>query len=192
MDNTAIDQVIISRRTVKPTSMNGQKIDNTTVESLLQLADWAPTHGYTEPWYFVVFSDDKVKEFCNDHAQMYKDNTPADKYINGNYDKLKHQGDLASHVIAVCMKRGNNPKIPAQEELAAVSCAVENILLGATARGIASYWGSGGMTYHPAMHEYFGLGEDDLFLGFVYLGYTSEPLPAGRRIKSPAEKFKWM
>ncbi|GEP90150.1 Nitroreductase [Chitinophaga terrae (ex Kim and Jung 2007)] len=189
---TTIDEVIISRRTVKPTNMNGQKIDNETIGELLQLADWAPTHGYTEPWYYVIFSGEKVQQFCNDHAELYRAQTPADKFLSGNYEKLKHQGDLASHVIAICVKRGNNPKIPVLEEIAAVACATENILLGATARGLASYWGSGGMTYHPAMHDYLGLGEEDQVLGFLYLGYTSEPVQAGRRLKPQAEKFKWM
>lgn len=188
---TAVEQVITARRTVKPTSMNGRKIADETVQQLLQMADWAPTHGHTEPWYFVIYSGDKVQQFCSDHADLYKQYTPADKYILGNYDKLKNQGNLASHVLAICMKRGNNPKIPAIEEIAAVSCAVENMWLGATALNIAAYWGSGGMTYHPAMQDYLGLGDEDLVLGFFYLGYTDEPAQPGRRVKPSSEKFVW-
>ncbi|PSL47367.1 nitroreductase [Chitinophaga niastensis] len=188
---TAVEKAIVARRTVKPTSMNGAKIADETVQQLLQMADWAPTHGYTEPWYFVVYSGDKVTQFCSDHAELYKQYTPADKYIPGNYNKLKSQGDLASHVIAICVKRGNNPKIPMIEEIAAVSCAVENMWLGATAHNIAAYWGSGGMTYHPAMQDYLGLGDEDQVLGFFYLGYTDEPAQAGKRVKQFEEKFKW-
>jgi nitroreductase len=189
---TTVEKVIIARRTVKPTSMNGAKIADETVRQLLQMADWAPTHGYTEPWYFVVYSGDKVAQFCTDHAELYKQYTPADKYIPGNYNKLKSQGDLASHVIAICVKRGNNPKIPMIEEIAAVSCAVQNMWLGATAYNLAAYWGSGGMTYHPAMQNYLGLGDEDQVLGFFYLGYTDEPAPTGKRVKQSEEKFKWM
>ncbi|WP_325535818.1 nitroreductase [Chitinophaga sp.] len=189
---TEVEKIIAARRTVKPTSMNGQKIADETVQQLLQAADWAPTHGYTEPWYFVVYSGDKVQQFCTDHADLYKRVTPADKFITGNYDKLKDQGNLASHVIAICMKRGDNPKIPVIEEIAAVSCAVENMWLAATARNIAAYWGSGGMTFQPAMKEYLGLGEEDQVLGFFYLGYTDEPVQAGKRLKPLSEKVKWM
>ncbi|MCW3467807.1 nitroreductase family protein [Chitinophaga nivalis] len=189
---TAVEQAILSRRNVKPTSMNGKKIADETVQQLLQLADWAPTHGYTEPWYFVVFGGDKVSGFCTDHAELYKQHTPADKFIAGNYDKLKSQGDLASHVIAICMKRGSNPKIPVLEETASVACAVENMWLAATAQDIAAYWGSGGMTYHPAMKDYLGLGEEDQVLGFFYLGYTDEPAANGKRVKPLSEKVKWM
>ncbi|MBC9912553.1 nitroreductase family protein [Chitinophaga varians] len=187
-----LEKIIASRRTVKPTSMNGRKIADETVQQLLQMADWAPTHGYTEPWYFVVYGGEKVQEFCTAHADLYKQFTPADKFIAGSYDKLKSQGDLASHVIAICMKRGSNPKIPVIEEIAAVSCAVQNMWLSATAQGIAAYWGSGGMTFHPAMQDYLGLGDEDQVLGFFYLGYTDEPAQPGKRLRPLSEKVKWM
>ncbi|WP_202183002.1 nitroreductase family protein [Chitinophaga solisilvae] len=187
-----LDKIIATRRNVKPTSMNGRKIADETVQELLQLADWAPTHGHTEPWYFIVYSGDKVQQFCTDHADLYKQYTPADKYIAGNYDKLKNQGNLASHIIAICMKRGSNPKIPVIEEIAAVSCAVQNMWLGATAHQLAAYWGSGGMTFHPAMQNYLGLGDDDQVLGFFYLGYTDEPMQPGKRVKPLSEKVKWI
>lgn len=185
-------QIITNRRTVKPTSMNGQKIPDDVIKQLLSLADWAPTHGYTEPWYFVVYGGDAVKQFCSDHAELYKHNTPAAQFIQGNYEKLQHQGDLASHVIAICMKRGDNPKIPEIEEIAAVSCAVQNMWLGATALQLAAYWGSGGMTYTAAMQRYLGLRDQDKVLGFFYLGYADGDTPEGRRIKPLTEKVKWM
>ncbi|WP_298709259.1 nitroreductase [Chitinophaga sp.] len=187
-----IQDIILYRRTVKPTAMNGKKIDDETVRELLRLADWAPTHGLTEPWYFVVYSGDKVQQFCTDHAELYKQYTPAAQFILGNYEKLKTQGDLASHVIAVVMKRGANPKIPEIEEVAATACAVENLWLAATAQNIAVYWGSGGMTYTPAMQDYLGLRDEDKVLGFLYLGYTEEAPRTGRRLKPLEEKVKWM
>lgn len=185
-------QIITNRRTVKPTGMNGKKIPDDIIKQLLSLADWAPTHGYTEPWYFVVYSGETLKQFCTDHAELYKQNTPAAQFIPGNYEKLQHQGDLASHIIAICMKRGDNPKIPEIEEIAAVSCAVQNMWLGATSLGLAAYWGSGGMTYTTAMQDYLGLREQDKVLGFFYLGYADGGIPEGRRIKPLTEKVKWM
>lgn len=191
MEKGNLKKIIEQRRNIKPTSMNGKKVPDEQVQELLQLADWAPTHGYTEPWYFVIFSGDGVKRFCNDHAEMYKTNTPAEKFAQATYDKLQQQGDLASHVIAICMKRGTKPGIPEIEEVAAVACATQNLWLGATEMGLAGYWGSGGMTFHPSMKEYFSLKEDDRILGFFYLGYTDETIPDGRRLKPVEEKFKW-
>lgn len=171
--------------------MNGKKIDDSIIKQLLELADWAPTHGHTEPWRFVVYSGNMVQQFCSVHAELYKNNTPEEKFLTANYEKLKHQGDNLSHIILVYMKRGTNPKIPAQEEISAVACAVENILLGASTLNIAVLWGSGGMTYHPAMKKYLGLAEEDIMMGLLYLGYTDEPFKEGKRIVSLEEKIIW-
>ncbi|WP_343693141.1 nitroreductase [Chitinophaga sp.] len=191
MDFEQLKSIITNRRNIKPFAMNGKQIPDEQIQALLELADWAPTHGYTEPWYFPVFGGEAVKRFCADHAELYKANTTPEKFIPGNYEKLKTQGDLASHIIVLCMKRGNKPAIPEIEEIAAVSCAVQNLWLGATALGLAGYWGSGGMTFSPAMKAYLSLGEEDKVLGIFYLGYTDEPLPEGRRLKPLAEKIKW-
>ena len=56
----AIASVIKNRRTIKPAMMNGHKIPNGEIAALLELADWAPTHGFTEPWRFVVMSIRKL------------------------------------------------------------------------------------------------------------------------------------
>jgi nitroreductase len=191
MDIANLTSIIEQRRNIKPFSMNGKKIPDEQVQQLIQLADWAPTHGYTEPWYFAVFAEDAVKRFCNDHAEIYKANTAPDKFILGNYEKLQQQGDLASHVIVICMKRGNKPQIPELEEIVSVGCAAQNLWLGATALGLAGYWGSGGMTFHPAMKDYLSLREEDKVLGIFYLGYTDEPAQAGRRLKPMEEKVTW-
>jgi nitroreductase len=187
-----LDDIIRQRRTVKPVLMNGKKIPDGVIRELLALADWAPTHAHTEPWYFVVYAGDGVRLFCRDHAELYRLNTPPDRFTTAAYEKLDAMGKSASHVIALCMKRGDNPKIPEQEELAATACAAQNILLAAAARGLAVYWGTGGMTYHPSMQEYLGLAESDKIIGFLYLGYADGARGPGQRIKPMAEKVRWV
>ena len=127
MNIEAVQNLIRNRRSCKPALMNGKKIDDAIIYDLLELADWAPTHGHTEPWRFVVFANDAVKQFSKDHAEMYKANTPPDKFETAKYEKLLHNIENASHVIAVYMKRGNNPKITLIEEICATAAAVQNI-----------------------------------------------------------------
>lgn len=191
MDNhdfTAIAEIIKKRRTVKPGLMNGNKIPNGHIAALLELADWAPTHGLTEPWRFFVYEN--PADFCTKHAELYKENTPAETYIEATYNNLMHMGDKASHVIIPVMKRGENAKIPVFEEVIATSCAIENLLLGATGLNISVYWGTGGQTLKPSMKEYLSLGEDDHVMGILYLGYADEH-PAGRRRIPLEEKITW-
>ncbi|MEJ8755882.1 nitroreductase [Pontibacter sp. H259] len=189
---SAISQVIRTRRTTKPPKMNGQKIPDAQINQLLELADWAPTHGHTEPWRFKVYTGDKVSKFCKSHAELYKQETPEDKYLPEKYDKLRYMGDKASHILVAYMHRGDLPKIPILEEIAATSCAIQNLLLGATALNIASYWGSGGMAYHPAMKEMLQLREEDIVLGILYLGYADNATHEGKRNYPLSEKVEWM
>ena len=81
-----------------------------------------------------------------------------------------HNGDLASHLIIAIMQRGGSPKIPVLEEIAATAIAVQNILLGATAAGIASFWSTGGMTHHPVMKDFLQLKEEDIVMESFVLG----------------------
>jgi len=183
-----LSTIVKNRRTVKPFMMNGEKIPYDQITQLLELADWAPTHGLTEPWRFVVYST--PTDFCRAHAELYRQNTPAEEFVQSIFDNLAHQGDKASHVIIATMHRGNLPKIPAFEEMAATACAVDNILLGATALGFASYWGTGGMILKPAMRTFLNLRDEDEVIGVLYLGYADEH-PEGIRRVPLSEKVKW-
>jgi len=186
---TTISNIIKTRRSVKPAAMNGQKIPNEQVAALLELADWAPTHGYTEPWRFIVYEN--PVDFCREHAEIYKQGVDAESFNELTYSNLQHQGDKVSHVIIVTMKRGDLPKIPPFEEIAAVSSAIQNILLGATALNAASFWSTGGAILKPGMKEFLQLREEDNVLGVLYLGYADQ-YPEGRRNTPLEEKINWV
>ncbi|MDX5437446.1 MAG: nitroreductase [Pontibacter sp.] len=186
-----IQHVIETRRTTKPPKMDGRRIPDEQITQLLQLADWAPTHGHTEPWRFIVYTNAAKNEFCRQHAELYRQHSPADKFMQDKYEKLLHMGDQASHILVAYMRRGDLPKIPELEEIAATSCAIQNLLLGAAALGLASYWGSGGMAYHPAMKQHLQLRNQDIVLGILYLGYTDKPTGQGKRTVPLEEKGSW-
>ena len=173
--------IIKSRRSVSWSKMNGRVIPDETVNHLLALADWAPTHGKTEPWRFLVYTGQALKEFGKAHADLYWQHTAEDKRQEATYEKLQHNVDKASHLLVAVMKRGENIKIPQLEEIAATAAAVQNVLLGATALGIASFWSSGGMTHTHALKHYLQLGEED-----VVMGWSSWDIPMNRQKKGCA------
>lgn len=187
-----IEQAIKARRTVKPDKMNGKVIPDETVMELIAMADWAPTHAKTEPWRFVVYGNNKVKVFTKRHADLYKENTSPESFTQQKYDNLNALGNNVSHIVIVSMKRVANHKVPEIEEIAATSAAIENLLLTATAKGIASFWSTGGLTFHPALHKEFNLDEEDKILAILYLGYTDEPFREGSRIIPLSEKIEWI
>jgi nitroreductase len=185
-----IANIIKNRRSIKPAKMNGKKIPDEQVKELLQLANWAPTHGRTEPWRFIVYAGDKVKEFCYQHAELYKAIVPSKNFEQASYEKQLHYGDMASHLIVAVMQRGSLPKIPALEEIVATAAAVQNILLGATSAGITSFLSTSGMTHHAAMKDFLRLKQEDVILGMIYLGYSDEQ-SEGKRQTSIDEKVIW-
>ncbi len=192
MNFEILQNIIQHRRSSKPALMNGKKIDDAIIHQLLELANWAPTHGHTEPWRFVVFANDAVKTFGKEHAELYKAHAAPEKFENAKYEKILHNGDKVSHIIAVYMKRGSNPKITALEEICSVAAAVQNILLGASSLDIALLWSTGGLTFHPAMKSYFGLQEHDLMIGLLYVGYAGTAAKTGERIVPLKEKIEWI
>ncbi|WP_439697212.1 nitroreductase [Mucilaginibacter sp. AW1-7] len=185
----AVASVIKTRRSVKPNMMNGHKAPNGHVAALLELADWAPTHGFTEPWRFIVYED--PTKFCQIHADVYKQGINAEEFNETVYSNLQHQGDKSSHVIIAIMERGNLLKIPAFEEVAAVSSAIQNILLGATALSMASFWSTGGAILKPGFKEFLQLREEDQVMGVLYLGYADQN-PEGKRTVPLENKVKWI
>jgi nitroreductase len=185
-----VKETIQNRRTTGPAIMNGEIIPEEQIKELLKLADWAPTHGYTEPWRYFIFSGERLKNFSKAHADMYWENTPEEARDDSKYKKLLHNTEKVSHLLVVAMKRGSNPRIPAMEEYASVAASIQNLLIGATALGIASMWNTGGMALHPAMKTFLGLGEEDNVLGLIYLGYSNQPME-GRRKTPFEEKFTW-
>src|SRR5262245_61748848 len=132
-----IQSAITQRRSTKPAALNGALIPDEQIHQLLELASWAPTHGLTEPWRFLVYSGPAIREFCRQHAELYKQHTPPEKFNPSKYEKQLHNGDMASHLIAVYMQRGENPNIAPIEEICATAASVQNILLGAEALNIA-------------------------------------------------------
>jgi nitroreductase len=189
---TVVIDNIHHRRTIKPEQCVTGTISDADIWRILECANWAPTHGYTEPWRFVVFTGDAKHKFAQDHADMYKASTAEDKFKQVSYDKLINRAQTTSHIIAIINKRGANPKIPEIEELQSTAMAVQNMQLAASALGFAAYIHSGGMTFSDEMRQYLGFEEADKVLGFLYLGIPNEDEKApGRRISKIEKKVVW-
>ncbi len=186
-----VNKLIKSRRSTKPRYFNGEKIEDSIVWQILENASWAPTHGLTQPWRFKVFTDDGLAKLANFQADLYQKLTPEENFKSEKYNRLKTNILKSSHVVVICMERQKSEKIPEIEEIEAVACSVQNMALTATAYGICSFWGTGGVTYTQELKDFLGLGEKDLCLGYLYLGYSDNPATLSRR-DPIQEKVEWI
>ena len=174
-----INAIIAERRIIKPEDFSGEIIEDSTITQIIENAHWAPNHGRTEPWEFFVFSGEGRKKMGQINLAVYQQITAEpDPAV---MEKLESRPQLASHIIGVCMKRGTNPKIPRMEEILATACAVQNMLLTAHTYGLGAYWSTGSYTHNNAINHHFGLSDEDLFLGYIYLGKMDKANPTGKR-----------
>ncbi|MBV6648028.1 MAG: nitroreductase [Cyclobacteriaceae bacterium] len=191
-DTDQVDELIRNRRSIYPNLYSGEVVPDSIIERMLENANWAPTHGLTEPWRFTVFTGDGLQKLATFQSELYRELALADgTFDEAKFDKLATKPLLASHIISIGMKRDLKGKIPEIEEIEAVACAVQNMYLTATAHQIGCYWGSGGITYRTEANSFFGLGTDDRLLGFMYVGMPKIEWPAGRR-RPIEEKIKWV
>ena len=191
-DAKAISELIKTRRSIYPINYSGETVDSAIIEEMLENANWAPTHKFTEPWRFTVFTGDGLKKLATFQAELYKKKS----MVKGTFEEKKHnmlssKPLLASHVIAIGMKRDERERLPESEEISAVACAVQNMHLTATAFGVGAYWGSGGITYLDEAKVFFGLGEKDRLLGFFFVGVPKGDWPKGHR-KPSSTKVSWV
>ncbi|WP_416867647.1 MAG: nitroreductase [Imperialibacter sp.] len=186
------NRLIKRRRSIYTGQFTGEKVDEAVIHQMLENANWAPTHGLTEPWRFTVFTGDGIKKLATFQAELFKKVTTAQGNFNeGKYEGLKTKPLSASHIIGIGMKRDERGKVPEIEEIEAVSCAVENMYLTAAAYGVGCYWGSGGITYMDEAKSFFGIGENDKFLGFLFIGVPGSKWPEGKRAPVK-EKTTWV
>jgi len=187
---TDTNALIRQRRSTFPAQYTGEQVEDSIIWQMLENANWAPTHGKTEPWRFVVLAGKMLPLFADFQADAYKQNTPTENFDEAKFDKLRANPRKASHIIAVCMKRQESGKIPEIEEVEAVACAVQNMYLTATAYNVGAFWSTGGATYLPEGKAFLGLNEQDKLLGFFYVGVVGKPSIDGTR-KPIQEKVTW-
>ncbi len=193
MKTTEVDQLSQQRRSVFSKDYTGERVHDDIINQMLENANWAPNHKLTEPWRFVVFADDGLKQQGTFQSECYKRVTTADgTFREDRYQSLQTKPLESSHIIAVGMKRDEAKRLPEWEELGAVFCAIQNMYLTATAYGVGCYLSTGGgITNFEEAKPFFEWGPDDKLCGFLHVGMPKATQTAGRRIPI-SEKVTWI
>lgn len=184
-------EAIRTRRTAG--KIRGDVPPRELVEELLEAATWAPNHRLNEPWRFFVLAGEARERFgelmAADACADLED--PAGEKARGVVESQMKKATRAPVIIAVACDPPSSAKIDPVEDVCAVACGVQNLMLAAHARGLATKWSSGKACYSPAVKSFFDLSPEHQILGYVYLGYPDEASSTGSRTPHH-EKTTWL
>jgi nitroreductase len=163
------------------------------IEELLEAATWAPNHRLNEPWRFFVLAGEareRFGELMAADACASLDN-PSEEKRRGMVDSQMKKATRSPVIVAVACDPPSGPKIDPVEDVCAVACGVQNLMLAAHARGLATKWSSGQACHSPAIKQFFGLTPEHQILGYIYLGYPDESAKDATRTPHH-EKTTWL
>lgn len=187
-----VNSTIQSRRSVYPYQFErGKRIPDEIIWQILENANRAPTHKMTEPWRFTVYTGEGLQHFSKLQSDIYTKYAGA-KFKENKLLNLINYPLMASHVIAVGMKRNKENKVPEIEEIIATAFAIENMYLTVAAYGLGGYLSTGGITYLEEAKPYFDLRGDDKLIGFFYIGYPAQVSESLTKRQPVKEKVKWI
>lgn len=146
------------------------------IERLCELAQWAPNHKRTWPWRFAVAVGDgrtRLGEVIADAMERHGD--PPEKVAKARGKYLRTPATLI-----VGAAPGDSPDRTA-ENRDAVAAGIQNLLLAATAEGLATYWGSCPKGANDVVVELCGFEPGTHISALMYLGWaTTSPEGPGR------------
>ena len=186
MSNRVLE-TIQTRRTVTQNSFTQEEISKEDILTLLEAANAAPTHKRTQPWRFVIFRKDGLEQLGSELAKIYKNITPAEKYTEATEQNMAKKATMSNVAIAIIVNYTGD--VPEWEELAATSCAVQNIWLAAHSMGIGGYWATPGLINH--LGDFLQLEENQKCIGLFYLGHHNAE--SREPVRSPIDtKIRWV
>lgn len=186
-----LSKIIRERRSVRPPQFKaGEFIPDEVIQLALDNANYAPNHGKTQPWHFLVYKGEGIKRLVRFQSELYQQES-GDQFNEAKHAKLRDNYLRSSHIIAICLKRAADARMPEVEDIAAVAAAVQNLALTLHAAGFGGYWTTGGVTYYESAKAFFGLGPTDRLLGFYLAGVVAET-PAAPARKPATEKSTWI
>lgn len=178
------------RRSVKPDKMKPDPLSPGLLDRMLEAARWAPTHGMTEPWRFIVFEGDARLALAEAVVATMARPGETIPEVDPRREKPFRTFGTPPCCIAIVCTPGPAPRIVEHEEIASTAIAVQNMQLVARAEGVATYWSSGEKAFHPAMAAFLDIAPPARCLGFLFVGWPAVPWPEATR-RPIEEKVTW-
>jgi nitroreductase len=170
-----IDDIIRARRTSMLVDKE-RPVPNELIEELCELASWAPNHKRTWPWRFAAITGPAQLRFGDTVAEAmaaYGDE-PA------KVDKARTKYARTPAVVVIGSTAGDS-ELRTIENRDATAAAVQNLMLAATARGLATYWGSCPKGANDPVAEFCGFEPATAVVCIMYIGWATSAVETPMR-----------
>ena len=219
----AVDHVIRERKTAKILSdiqactdtldFHERATINAKIREAIELAGWAPFHKMADsshlqaesnspvPWRFYVLE----KTLCCQILDFIKHQTTTTrdpKWPRTMQKKIPKLLAGADALVIVTWLPDPSPTDQPEltinniEHIAASSAAIQNLILAAEARGLYTYWSSGGVLRDDEIFAYLGIPRNQQLLGAIFLASvehtTNAPAAGGNRDKRGRDWVRWL
>lgn len=176
--------LIQHRQTILPKRLGEPGPDEGQLDLILQAAAAAPDHGELLPWRFVLIPAAARARLAEVFAAALLERDPA-----AAPEQLARAREKAfrAPVLMLAVVRMGPPgeDVPPSERLVSAGCAIQNMLLMATALGFGSALTSGKALHAAGLRALFGLAEDEQAVCFLSVGTAVRRKP-GRQRPEPA------
>lgn len=170
-----VDALIRERRTSMLVD-DTRAVPDDLAERLCGLAQWAPNHKRTWPWRFAVVQGEGLSALGNVIADaMAAHGDPPDKVhkARGKYCRTPMN-------IVVGSAPGDSPQ-RSEENRDAVAAGIQNLMLGATAAGLATYWGSCPKGANDVVARFCSFEPGTFVTGLIYVGWATSRVATPER-----------
>ena len=177
--------LIEARQTILPKRLAAPGPRGDELHRILAAAGHAPDHDRLLPWRFILVSDSARERLADAFAQslLERDASASAEQVQQARDKA-HRAPVL--MLAVARLEGD-AQVPDAERILSAGCAIQNLMLMATALGYGSALTSGKALHSPGFRGLFGLGDNERALCFVSIGTPTARKP--RRERPPPEAY---
>ena len=151
------------------------------IEELLDAAHWAPNDKLTPSLAFPRVL--RIRARALGGARQAAVRWAAEKkgeQVSEDALNFARAKCFSSPVVIIVSMVGDEKKITDQENYAACWCAIENLLVAATARGLGSYPSTGDWIDQNFVGPILGLTEKERPVACIFLGYSEQQTMAKR------------
>ncbi|SEB44390.1 Nitroreductase [Tenacibaculum sp. MAR_2009_124] len=189
MEIESLSEIIKKRRSYYASDFSERHLSKETVEIIIENGLWAPTHKLTQPWRFSVLEGIHRQEMGVFMANYYREIFSVEEFSNERFEETKSYAKNATMIAIFCKP---SSRLPEWEEVAAVSCAIQNIWLSCTAMNIGGYWDTGTATM-KYVENHAEVKEGEKCLGVFFMGHLKEELTEVNRKRKPlSKKLSWV